>query len=182
MKGIIFSSFLDFVEQELGDDFLEELIDASELRTGGAYTNVGTYPVEELVTMLDYILDQHDLDRDQLLRSFGKHTFAHLVNNYKKLVVEFKDSFDCIYNVDQTIHQNVLKLYPDAELPNMNAKILDQGGSMHLEYSSSRPFMYVAYGLLEGCVEHFGDSVTVTMNDLSESKGTRAEFHLSRND
>ncbi len=182
MKGIIFSSFLDFVELRLGDDFLEEMIDVSNLKTNGAYTNVGTYPVEELVTMLGYVLKMHAIDKDQLLKDFGCHTFGHLTKNYNHLVVDFKDAFDCIYNVDQTIHQNVLKLYPDAELPNMRAKILDQGNKLHLVYESSRPFMYVAYGLLDGCVKHFDDNVTIEMQDLSNGVGTHAEFYLTRDD
>jgi len=182
MKGIIFSSFLDFVELQLGDDFLEEMIDASNLETDGAYTNVGTYPVEELVIMLEFILSKHDLDKDQLLKDFGCHTFGRLNKNYSHLVVDFKDAFDCIYNVDQTIHQNVLKLYPDAELPIMKAKFLEHGNKLHLVYESSRPFMYVAYGLLDGCIKHFDDTVTIEMQDLSNGAGTHAEFYLTRDD
>ncbi|MBX2867597.1 MAG: heme NO-binding domain-containing protein [Acidiferrobacterales bacterium] len=182
MKGIIFSSFLDFVELQLGEDFLDEMIDASNLETNGAYTNVGTYPVEELVAMLQYILGKHDLDKNQLLKDFGGHTFSHLTKNYKHLVVDFVDAFDCIYNVDQTIHQNVLKLYPDAELPNMNATFLDEGKKLHLVYESSRPFMYVAYGLLDGCVKYYNDNVAIEMRDLSNGAGTHAEFYLIRDD
>lgn len=182
MKGIIFSSFLDFVELQLGDDFLEQMIDDTDLKTNGAYTNVGTYPVEELVSMLEYILGKHELDKNQLLKDFGCHTFGHLTKNYNHLVMDFKDAFDCIYNVDQTIHQNVLKLYPDAELPNMKAKFLDEGNKLHLVYESSRPFMYVAYGLLDGCVKHFGGNVVIEMLDLSNGAGTHAEFYLTRDD
>jgi hypothetical protein len=181
MKGIVFSSFLDFVEQRLGDDFVDEMIEASDLSTNGAYTNVGTYPVSELVEMVGYILARHDFDPDQLLRDFGRHTFKHLTDNYQHMVVDFKDSFDCIYHVDQTIHQNVLKLYPDAELPNMNAKIVDDGSRLLLEYQSTRPFMHFAHGLVEGCIEYFNDRVEIEMIDRSNGEGNHAEFVLSRN-
>ena len=44
MKGIIFSSFLEYADKVLGEDFVEELIENTNLSTGGAYTTVGQLP------------------------------------------------------------------------------------------------------------------------------------------
>lgn len=182
MKGIVFSSFLEFTEQQLGEDFVDEMIEGSNLSTKGAYTNVGTYPVSELIEMIGFILERHDLDPVQLYKEFGRHTFKYLTNNYQYMVKDFSNSFDCIYHVDQTIHKNVLKLYPDAELPNMNAKILNDDRQLHLEYQSTRPFMHVAHGLLIGCIDYFGENISVEMKDLSNGEGTHAEFLLTHDD
>jgi hypothetical protein len=180
LKGIIFTSFMDFAEQQLGADFVDEMLDAVPLSTGGAYTNVGTYPTEELLAMVGYILERHDLDPAALQRSFGEFTFGVLVDRYTDLVDRFEDSFDCIYHVDQVIHKNVRKLYPDAELPDMQARLDDSGDRMTMEYRSVRPFMHLAQGLIDGCVAHYGNGVRVEMTDLSDGAGNHARFVLTR--
>ena len=95
MKGIIFTSFMEFSEQQLGLEFVEGMLDDLQLSSGGAYTNVGTYPTEELLEMVGYVLERHDLDPNALQQAFGEHTFGVLVARYGKLVEQFQDSFDC---------------------------------------------------------------------------------------
>ncbi|MBT8049314.1 MAG: heme NO-binding domain-containing protein [Xanthomonadales bacterium] len=182
MKGIIFTSFIDFAEQQLGLEFVDEMLDTMPLSTGGAYTNVGTYPAQEMLDMVEYVLQRHDLDPAALQQAFGEHTFKVLTDRHGDLVESFKDSFDCIFHVDQTIHRNVLKLYPDAELPNMHAKLSDEGRRLTMEYRSERPLMHVAFGLINGCIKHFNDRVEVAMTDLSDGAGTHASFVLTRED
>ena len=38
MKGIVFTEFLDFVADRYGEDTVDDIIDASELPSAGAYT------------------------------------------------------------------------------------------------------------------------------------------------
>ena len=52
MKGIIFTSFLDLVEEKFGMEMLEEVISSANLPNKGAYTAVGTYDHAELVQMV----------------------------------------------------------------------------------------------------------------------------------
>jgi len=182
LKGIIFTSFVEFAEHQFGVEFVDEMFETVATSTSGAYTSVGTYSAEELLALIGFIQTRQDVDVAALTRAFGQYTFKVLVDHYSRLVSDFDDSFDCIYHVDQVIHKSVLKLYPDAELPNMNATLSDRGNQLMLEYRSSRPLMHVAHGLILGCVAHYGDSVDVHMNDLSNGTGTHAEFILTRHD
>jgi hypothetical protein len=182
MKGIIFTSFIEFAENAFGLDFVDEMLSSSELSTGGAYTNVGTYPASELLSMLDFVNRRKEVDGSAMQVEFGRFTFGHLVDRYPRLVKNFSNSFECIYEVDQTIHKDVRKLYPEAELPNLDARLDSSSGALVLDYHSSRPFMLVALGLLEGCVRFYGDSVSIEMTDLSEGAGNHARFVLNRND
>lgn len=182
MKGIIFTSFVEFADQQLGSDFVEQMLFELPLATHGAYTNVGTYPVEELLEMVNYILAHHDLDGAVMQRAFGVFTFGKLAERYPELVAQYDDGLQCIFEVDQTIHKNVRKLYPDAELPDLKAAKTPDDQSLSLEYRSSRPFMHLAHGLIEGCLAHYGTSADITMQDHSNGTGTHASFVLRRND
>ena len=52
MKGIVFTEFLEMVEDRHGLDFCDELLEGTDLASGGVYTSVGTYAVAELVAVL----------------------------------------------------------------------------------------------------------------------------------
>ena len=51
---------------------------------------------------------------------------------------------------------------------------------MTMEYSSKRPFADLAEGLINACIEHFGEPVDVQRENLS-ADGTAALFTLTRN-
>ena len=48
MKGIIFTEFLDLVEEKFGLEMVDKIIEQSNLDSGGIYTSVGT--------LMDYII------------------------------------------------------------------------------------------------------------------------------
>jgi hypothetical protein len=45
-------------------------------------------------------------------------------------------------------------------------------------YSSPRGFADLAGGLIEGCIEHFGEKIDVQKEDLSDGHGTSVRFSL----
>ena len=52
MKGLIFTSFLHFVEKEYGLEIVDEVIVESAIPSGGIYTTVGDYNHTELIAMI----------------------------------------------------------------------------------------------------------------------------------
>ena len=62
MKGIVFSEFLEFVEQRFSIEQAQDMIDACELESGGAYTSVGTYDHREMIQLLGALSSQVDVD------------------------------------------------------------------------------------------------------------------------
>lgn len=52
MKGVIFTSFLDMVEEKFNYETVDTIINNSDLPSGGAYTAIGTYSHKEIVTLV----------------------------------------------------------------------------------------------------------------------------------
>jgi len=52
MKGIVFTEFMDMVDDKFGMDVTETIVQASDLPSGGAYTAVGTYDHAEIVSLV----------------------------------------------------------------------------------------------------------------------------------
>ena len=57
--------------------------------------------------------------------------------------------------IDNHIHMEVQKLYPDAELPSFEC--IRSGNQLTLNYRSPRPLAAVAQALLGACLKFFGD-------------------------
>jgi hypothetical protein len=72
----------------------------------------------------------------------------------------------------------VLKLYPDAELPSF---VIHRTGTkaMSIEYHSERRMGHLALGLIEASLHHYHDSSEIIMTDLS-GDGQIIKFDLTR--
>jgi len=82
MKGIVFTEFLEMVEDHFSIDMVDNLIDDCDLPSGGAYTAVGTYSHEEIVALVSALSKRTNTPVSQLLKVFGEHLFGQFAKNY----------------------------------------------------------------------------------------------------
>lgn len=181
MKGIVFTEFLEIVEEQIGPEQLEELIAASSLPNAGAYTAVGTYDHAEILRMVEQLSLITGSDRPRLLLAFGEHLFHRLAATHPQFFAGVQDAFALLSQVGPHIHHEVLKLYPEAELPSIETVRLD-ARRLELIYRSSRPFGDLAEGLIRGCISHFRVPMSLTREDLSITSGHSVRFTISVTD
>ena len=176
MKGLVFTEFLEMVENQAGLEAVDRLISTVDPPSGGAYTAVGTYPHEELVDLTVALSDQIDVPVPDLLEAFGHHCFTRFNAAYPQFFEGVDGTFEFLKTIEEHIHVEVRKLYPDAELPHFEYEE-PEPGELLLHYRSSRPFADFCAGLVRGCTEFFGEGVTVQREDDADG-GRRATFRL----
>ena len=179
MKGVIFTEFLGFIEQSFGLPMADHLITATKPESGGAYTSVGTYDAHELVAMVVELGKETDTPVPDLIKAFGAHLFRHFVDAHAGTLGNVKTTEELLSQVDNRIHVEVRKLFPDAELPTIGFSQVDSTRS-EVIYQSKRPFADLAEGLITAAIEHFGDPITLTREDLPPADGTHAKFAMVR--
>lgn len=180
MKGVVFTEFMDMVEDVFSDDILDEIIEKADLPHGGAYTTVGTYDHQEIVRLVVALGEETNTEIPVLLEAFGKYLLGRFYAGYPAFFDEAKSVFDFLANIDSYIHVEVLKLYPDAELPKFNHELhSDQHLSMY--YQSSRHFEDLAVGLIKGTLEHFGIEGNVSKEDSSWEGKEAIKFDIILN-
>ncbi len=179
MKGIVFTVFVEYVEDTFGDVVAEQMISACDLATDGAYTSVGTYDHGEIIQMLVELGKISDRDLSDVVKDFGYHLFGKLVAGYPDVVQHVDDSFGLVATIDNHIHVEVRKLYPDADLPSFSHEFIGPD-ELHLLYESERGMADLAEGLLLGCFAHFREDVVLGREDLSEGAGMRVAFTMRR--
>ncbi len=180
MKGVVFAVFKEMLETTFGEDYFDDLVDATNPPSGGAYTTVGTYDHAELVAMVMEMSRRTGIAPPQLIQAFGKYMWGYFVEHFPQFF-EFDDAFSFLSQLDSFHQLEVMKLYSDATVPRFQAEVSEDGSSMHLDYFSPRHFADVAVGMMSGAFEHWNEDVSVEMIDMSEGDEQRIRFLLTRN-
>ncbi len=177
MKGVVFTEFLEMVERRFGLDVADQVIASAAGASAGAYTAVGTYDFAELARMVSALSGLVGVGVPDLLRAFGREMFPALYRSYPGLVERYQTVRDFLMDIDGYIHAEVLKLYPDAELPSFSCTAIERGG-LEMVYRSTRPLADFAEGLIAGCAEHFGEEVQLKREQVAAAEGVAVLFRL----
>ena len=179
MLGVVFTELMEMVEDKFGEEVMEDILDDIELESGGAYTAIGSYSHQEIVQIVVALSKKTKLPVDDLVVAFGQHLLGIFVEKYPGFFAEVKDSFSFLSSVDQYIHKEVLKLYPNAELPKFETTLIDDH-ILEMTYSSVRPFSNLAKGLIEGTLQYFEEEATIDMTDLSTEEKNIVQFTITK--
>ena len=178
MKGVVFTEFLEMVESKFSADVADQIIEESELPSGGIYTTVGTYDHDEMCSLVEALGKHTGLSTPELLRAFGEYLFGRFEAGYPAFFESTTSALEFLSKVDDYIHVEVRKLYPDAELPSFECHT-PESGRLERTYRSTRPVAALAEGLIRGCIAHYGQPVDMEIEDLSNGEGTSARFVLT---
>ena len=177
MKGIIFTEFMEMVETQFSPEVADRIILAAHVPSGGAYTSVGNYDHAEMWSLVVELSKVSDTRMPDLLKRFGEHLIGRFAAAHATFFAQHQNAFDFLETVDAVIHREVLKLYPDAELPHF--EVVERAAQrLVLLYQSARHFGDLAEGLIRGCAAHYGDTLQITREDLPSTAGSRVRFTL----
>lgn len=170
MKGIVFTEFLELVEDKFGIAMVERIIDECDLQSAGIYTSVGTYSHKEMFAMVGKLSELENIPVDKLLELFGEYFFTTLSTGYPQFMDQ-PNMFTFFKTIDSYIHPEVLKLYPEAELPSFEAEMKGED-EMSLKYRSTRKMADFAVGLIRGAAVHYNEKAIVQKQEVMDDGET----------
>ena len=179
MKGIVFTEFLDLVEEKFGLEMVDAIISQSKLESKGVYTSIGTYSFSELLQLLQNLKTQTGISIDNLLLIYGEHFFSVIETNYKDLLSSYNDPIEMLASIENHIHVEVRKIYNDAELPTFIIKEKTKK-TLILIYKSSRSMHHFGLGLMNKTFEHFNSKATIILEKIKKD-GTEVKFIITKN-
>ncbi len=175
MKGMVFTEFLDFVAARFGDEMVDDIVEASALASGGAYTAVGTYDHGEMVALCGALAERCGQPVGDLVRAFGDHLSNTFARGYPAFFQRAGHLFDFLESIEAHIHVEVRKLYPDAELPTFSVEERTPRRMVML-YRSPRRMGALSEGLIQGSARQYGVQVRVQAQPLEDSDGSATRF------
>lgn len=175
MKGVIFNIVEEVVVGLYDEDTWDDVIDAAGVH--GTYSSPGSYPDEDLYAIVGAAAELLEVPVPALLRVVGQKAFEGLAKRYPELVGSHSSTIPFLSHVEDYIHPEVKKLYPEAILPEFEFSDLPTGETRML-YRSPRGLHNLAEGLIEGAAERFGENIRVARPELDLGPDTTA-FDLS---
>lgn len=167
MKGIVFTEFLEMVEKKFDYEMVDDILTMKELPSGGIYSAVGTYSHNEMVTLVGNLHEKTDIPMPVLLETFGEYLFATLQKAYGSMFSHVSSGIELLNSIEEHIHVQVKKLYPDAELPTF--KVLEKSKNrIVMEYHSERKMSDFGVGLIRGCMKFYEEEVTIEKELITE--------------
>ena len=179
MKGIVFTEFLELVEDKFGLETVDEIIEKSDLESNGVYTAIGTYEFAEMLQLLQHLSAKTNIEIDDLLLVYGEHFFSVLAKSYPGLINSYKDPIDMLSSIENHIHVEVRKIYPEAELPTFEI-VEKTDDSLVMIYKSSRAMHHFGLGLMNKTFEHFNSTAIIVLEKIKED-GTEVRFIINKN-
>jgi hypothetical protein len=179
MLGVVFTEFMEMVEDRFSMDMVDDILEDAAPASGGAYTAVGKYDPTEMLALVGALSARTGVSVGDLAQAFGNHLFGQLAKGHPALLDGMTTALDLLDNIESHIHTEVRKLYPNAELPRFETE-RPAPDRLIMVYHSSRPLAALAVGLIEGCAAHFGETLDIAKEDLSEGAGTAARFTIQR--
>ena len=165
MKGVIFNLAEEVVTEAFSADVWDDILEKSGL--GGSYTSLGSYPDGDLFRLVGAAAEQLDVPADDVVRLLGTGAIPLLAQRFPAFF-EHPSTVPFLLTLNDIIHPEVLKLYPEADLPRFD---FEAHGSTRLVlgYRSHRKLCALAEGFIIGASRHFGESATISqpqcMND-----------------
>lgn len=181
MKGLVFTQVLAMAEEAIGEEGVDELLDALDFDHDGAYTSVGNYPCSELMQIVAAVSARTGLSGDQLQFAFGTWMHDYFLRSHGEMFEDKPNVLHMLESIEGEVHKEVRKLYDDVELPTFETEWLGPR-SLRMTYRSVRPLRTFCHGLIEACVAHFGTPAEVTVTDRSTADETIADFVIALRD
>lgn len=157
MKGIIFNVAEHVVTEQHGADAWDDLLVAAGV--DGVYTAVGNYPDAEFSAIVAATARARGTTVQDVERWIGRRGMPLLADRYGDFF-EPADARAFVLTLNDVIHPEVRKLYPDVNVPDFDYEHVSET-TLVVEYRSDRRMCGFAEGLILGAVDWYGESAVL---------------------
>lgn len=158
MLGIVFTTLVEMLEEKISPEFADEVLVDAQLENDGAFTAVGYYPFEDMQKLLGVLCEKTGKEANELLHMFGEYLFGVLAAAHSQVMDRKNSLFATLLSLDDDIHVQVLRLYPDSDLPSF--QVVDHSENfLRIKYVSKRNLYALAEGLIDGAAAHFNEKI-----------------------
>ena len=154
MKGVVFDILRDMVEENYGMEGWQAILDKSG--SDGLYISTQTYEDAELMGLVSAASDITKISVSDLVFAFGEYMVPSFYKRYPSFFDNAENFIKFLVSVDQIIHVEVRKLFPDAGLPTFDYND-EKSNHLTMIYKSPRKLCRLAEGLISGSAKHFNE-------------------------
>lgn len=178
MQGIIFNALEEFVLENASMEVWNEVLDTSQVKSGGVYTAGMSYNDEEILALATSLCDVLKIPLHDGLKLFGEFLFGFLLSRGPVELNDYANSQSLLTELESVIHRDVKRVHPDAYTPLFEYTPKTDTTGL-LTYFSKRKLCVVAEGLLKGAAKHFEQEVELTHTECMHDNFEKCKWDVS---
>jgi len=152
MKGIVFNLLEEAITAAHDEAYWDAILQDANLL--GSYTSLGNYADAELVRLVEAYALRRGWQPSEVLRWFGPHMIRAFAHRMPGLFAAHSNLRSFLLSLNNLIHPEVRKLYPDAQVPEFEFE--EQAHDrLVIRYCSPRRLCALAEGLIVGAAAHY---------------------------
>ncbi len=178
MQGVIFNALEEFVLDRANMEVWNEVLDASQVESGGVYTAGMNYKDEEVLALASALCEALKIPLNEILRLFGEFLFSFLLSRGHVELNEYRNSQALLMELESVIHQDIKRVHPDAYTPLFEYIPLTENTGQ-LSYFSKRKLCMVAEGLLAGAANFFHQEVKIIQTECMHENFEKCRWDVT---
>ena len=152
MKGIVFNLLEEAITAAHDEAYWDAILQDANLL--GSYTSLGNYADAELVRLVEAYALRRGWQPSEVLRWFGPHMIRAFAHRMPGLFAAHSNLRSFLLSLNNLIHPEVRKLYPDAQVPEFEFEE-PAHDRLVIRYCSPRRLCALAEGLIVGAAAHY---------------------------
>lgn len=178
MKGIIFTTLGQMIEEKFGLEFWDKVILDASPASEGIYTAGNVYADQELFALVASASKLTGIPTNDLVAAYGEYLFDKLIALFPGLVPENYSLKQFLKSINNVIHVEVKKLHPNAELPSLSYEDTTPKQLVIL-YRSPRKLCPLAIGLMKGAANHYKEKLNIEEPVCMHQGADHCRFELT---
>lgn len=131
-----------------------------------------------MLQLVTHLSNNTDIAVDDLLLVFSEHLFKTLIKSHPDLVSHYEGPMDLLASIENHIHVEVQKIYPDAQLPTFELEERTEN-RMVLIYKSDKALYVLGKGLMLETFKLFKVPAKIDIEKLND-EGTVVRFIINQ--
>lgn len=176
MKGLVFTTFGEMIEQKFGPEVWDQLIERTAPESDGVYTAADTYSDTELFAYVSELSEISGAAVEDLVRTFGEYMMDQFAASHPEYM-EGKSAKEFLLSIHDVVHVDVRKLHPGAQTPSFEYEDVSED-SLVMLYRSPRKLCVLAEGLIDGVAKILGTPISRSQIVCMHAGSDHCRFEL----
>ncbi|MCB1112719.1 MAG: heme NO-binding domain-containing protein [Chlamydiales bacterium] len=179
MFGTALKCLQDFVLDNYGKEKWNQVLDQAGLSTNKMYHSIRFYPDAEFEQLIDVCAKDLRINKNTLLRDFGKIFGEHLISMYGGMFLKDWKSLDIIEKVAPKVFITIQFVDPYTPKSKVKCERVSPD-EVVIHYQSPRKMCIYLFGIIDAVAEHFQEKLEITETGCMHQGDPECVIHVKR--
>ncbi|MEM9170776.1 MAG: heme NO-binding domain-containing protein [Pseudomonadota bacterium] len=179
MQGVVFTELFEFVEDRRSPLFLQEVVDAADLATGGVYCAAGVYDDDDFGRFVSAYCRETGDETSVLYPTFGTFMARRFFDAHPEFLNTAGTAFDFLARVETDVRPAAAQLYPEGDIPDF-CLIDATPKSVRFVVKCAPGLEDFCQGVLAGVLAAFEETAEVARRSIASKPVSIIEFTVER--